>query len=136
MPFGLGRGDAGRPVLPSLPAQACLCALLPQCLLAASCLLSESASPRWVFVCGWVCRRLGVGVGVGSAGASLGTCLPWGPGLGLPAGPPIPEASLPRGARGLPAPQALSGFRPGSVQGDVLSGVLGWGSEERRPPFP
>lgn len=79
-----------------------------------------------------LCVQLGASppvCGCGVCGCVTGECLPSGLGLGAwglggPAPPRIPAASLPSGH----VPQALSALGQGSLQGDVLSGFLGWGT--------
>lgn len=94
----------------------------PPCSPAASCLLSQPASPHWslcaagcVVACVWGLR-----------------VRPWGMGA---RGASDPRELPALWAWGLPAPQTLSGLRQGSLQADVLSGGLGWG-REKGLPFP
>lgn len=131
MEQGLGRAGAGggggdvwpccpapSQPLPSLLAKAVF-VRSPPCLPAASCLLSEGASPRWVSV--WP----GVLSPVCGCGVSCGAC---GPGAG---GASDPGGLTVLWGMGLACCSGLLWAQAGSLQGDELPGFLGWGSEEK-----
>lgn len=112
--------------LPSLLAKACLCALTA---MFAGCLVSPLG--EFLSTLG-LCVWPGVLSPVCGCGVSCGAC---GPDAG---GTTDPGGLTALWGMGLACCSGLLWAQAGfsSLQGDVLPGFLGWGSEEKWPPFP